>query len=144
MAKCPRCGGRVELFAGGYFGLIYQCKECGYRGVVVVEVEPADFEMFWGVSVDEVWREIVDRLPEDSGIRLNSGLEIYDRSRAAKVIDKIVKDGLSSLPPELSRKLRRNSVIDKLFGNPLRNIFIKMLIESAWRVKVESRHTNKR
>ncbi len=144
MAKCPRCGGRVELFAGGYFGLIYQCRQCGYRGVVVVEVEPSDFQQFWGVGADEAWSEIAAKLPEDSGIRINGRLEVYDRGKAARVLDKIVKEGLSSLPPELSRKLRKNSLVDRLFGNPLRNIFIKMLIESAWRVKIESRHTNKR
>ena len=144
MAKCPVCGGRLELFAGGYFGMIYECRNCGYRGVVALEVEPADFEEFWGVSPVEVWCEILRKLPEESGIVVNGKIKIYDRSRATAVLDRIVREGLKSLPGQLSRKLCRENFLDRVMGNPLRNIFIKMLIETAWLVKVEDCNTNKR
>ena len=35
---CPSCGSTaLVLEAGGYGGMVYRCKECGYRGSFVVE-----------------------------------------------------------------------------------------------------------
>ena len=42
---CPLCGSTsVTYKTGGYGGMIYRCKECGYTGAFVVEVdeEPKD------------------------------------------------------------------------------------------------------
>jgi len=42
---CPLCGSTsVTYRTGGYGGMIYRCKECGYTGAFVVEVdeEPKD------------------------------------------------------------------------------------------------------
>jgi transposase-like protein len=40
MLCCPACGS-TEVFveSGGYTGMIYRCKRCGYRGSLVVEVD---------------------------------------------------------------------------------------------------------
>ena len=36
--KCPECGSRqVALWAGGRLGIVYICRECHYRGPLVVE-----------------------------------------------------------------------------------------------------------
>ncbi len=44
MYICPSCGS-CEIYpaAGGYLGPIYLCKNCGYRGSLVLEAdeEPA-------------------------------------------------------------------------------------------------------
>lgn len=35
---CPRCGShRLYYFVGGRGGWIYECKDCGYHGSVVIE-----------------------------------------------------------------------------------------------------------
>ena len=37
---CPICGSTsVTYKTGGYGGMIYRCKECGYTGAFVVEVD---------------------------------------------------------------------------------------------------------
>lgn len=37
---CPLCGSTsVTYKTGGYGGMIYRCKECGYTGAFVVEVD---------------------------------------------------------------------------------------------------------
>jgi predicted RNA-binding Zn-ribbon protein involved in translation (DUF1610 family) len=42
MMKCPKCGSvDVTLWLGGKLGTIYFCKECGYKGPIVVEEDPA-------------------------------------------------------------------------------------------------------
>ena len=43
MFYCPKCKSR-EIFPefGGYGGPIYICKDCGYRGPFVLEVDSAD------------------------------------------------------------------------------------------------------
>jgi len=40
MLCCPSCGS-ADIFVetGGYTGMIYRCKRCGYRGALVVEVD---------------------------------------------------------------------------------------------------------
>jgi len=40
MFYCPKCKSQ-EIFpeAGGYVGSIYVCKDCGYRGSFVLEVD---------------------------------------------------------------------------------------------------------
>jgi DNA-directed RNA polymerase subunit RPC12/RpoP len=40
MIRCPVCGSR-ELFrvVGGCMGELYRCKQCGYSGALVVEVD---------------------------------------------------------------------------------------------------------
>jgi predicted RNA-binding Zn-ribbon protein involved in translation (DUF1610 family) len=38
MLRCPRCkSGRVSLWMGAKLGIQYFCKECGYRGPLIVE-----------------------------------------------------------------------------------------------------------
>jgi predicted RNA-binding Zn-ribbon protein involved in translation (DUF1610 family) len=35
---CPRCKSRaITLWMGAKLGMIYQCKDCGYRGPLVIE-----------------------------------------------------------------------------------------------------------
>jgi predicted RNA-binding Zn-ribbon protein involved in translation (DUF1610 family) len=43
MFYCPTCQSR-EIFpvAGGYFGQVYSCKKCGYRGSFVLEIDEAE------------------------------------------------------------------------------------------------------
>lgn len=43
MLYCPNCKSQ-EIFAvvGGYVGQIYLCKDCGYRGSFVLEIDGAD------------------------------------------------------------------------------------------------------
>ncbi len=43
MFYCPVCKSQ-EIFqvAGGYVGQIYLCKDCGYRGSFVLEIDNAD------------------------------------------------------------------------------------------------------
>jgi transposase-like protein len=43
MLRCPVCMSTdVFLVAGGYTGMIYRCKQCGYQGAFVVECEKRD------------------------------------------------------------------------------------------------------
>ncbi|KQC04972.1 MAG: hypothetical protein APR53_09200 [Methanoculleus sp. SDB] len=38
MICCPVCGStEMYLVAGGYTGMLYRCKQCGYEGALVVE-----------------------------------------------------------------------------------------------------------
>jgi C4-type Zn-finger protein len=40
MLRCPSCGScEIYPVAGGYLGSVYLCKECGYRGSLVLEVD---------------------------------------------------------------------------------------------------------
>jgi len=40
MLCCPSCGARdIFVETGGFTGMIYRCKRCGYRGPLVVEVD---------------------------------------------------------------------------------------------------------
>jgi len=40
---CPSCGSTaLVLEAGGYGGMVYRCKECGYRGSFVVESDACE------------------------------------------------------------------------------------------------------
>ena len=40
MFRCPSCGScEIYPVAGGYLGPVYLCKECGYRGSLVLEVD---------------------------------------------------------------------------------------------------------
>jgi transcription elongation factor Elf1 len=43
MFYCPNCKSQ-EIFAvaGGYVGQVYLCKDCGYRGSFVLEIDEAD------------------------------------------------------------------------------------------------------
>jgi transposase-like protein len=43
MFYCPVCKSQ-EIFpvVGGYVGQIYLCKDCGYRGSFVLEIDSAD------------------------------------------------------------------------------------------------------
>jgi transposase-like protein len=43
MFYCPACKSQ-EIYAvvGGYVGQIYFCKDCGYRGSFVLEIDGAD------------------------------------------------------------------------------------------------------
>ena len=36
--KCPRCNSKdVNIWMGANLGIIYSCKNCGYRGPLIVE-----------------------------------------------------------------------------------------------------------
>ncbi len=38
MLRCPVCRGtNLYVLAGGCIGYIYGCKDCGYRGALVLE-----------------------------------------------------------------------------------------------------------
>ncbi|HON81343.1 MAG TPA: transposase [Methanoregulaceae archaeon] len=40
MFQCPACGSReIYRVAGGCMGELYRCKECGYFGAFIVEVD---------------------------------------------------------------------------------------------------------
>lgn len=40
MIRCPVCGGQeIYRVAGGCMGEFYRCKECGYSGALIVEVD---------------------------------------------------------------------------------------------------------
>ena len=40
MFYCPRCKSQeIYAVAGGYIGQVYLCKNCGYRGSFVLEVD---------------------------------------------------------------------------------------------------------
>jgi transposase-like protein len=43
MLYCPKCKSQ-EIFAvaGGYVGQVYLCKDCGYRGSFVLEIDDKD------------------------------------------------------------------------------------------------------
>jgi transposase-like protein len=43
MFYCPVCKSQ-EIFAvvGGYVGQVYLCKDCGYRGSFILEIDDAD------------------------------------------------------------------------------------------------------
>ena len=44
MICCPVCGSTgIYLVAGGYAGMLYRCKKCGYEGAFVIE-EDQDME----------------------------------------------------------------------------------------------------
>ena len=36
--KCPKCGStNITLWMGAALGIIYECKDCGYRGPLIIE-----------------------------------------------------------------------------------------------------------
>lgn len=36
--RCPKCGSTdISLYLGAQLGMVYHCKNCGYRGPLVVE-----------------------------------------------------------------------------------------------------------
>ncbi|MHC1627090.1 MAG: hypothetical protein ACXQTG_05015 [Methanoculleaceae archaeon] len=38
MLRCPVCGSRrIYLDIGGYAGMRYRCKDCGYCGALIIE-----------------------------------------------------------------------------------------------------------
>jgi C4-type Zn-finger protein len=40
---CPVCQStEIYIVVGGYFGQVYRCKHCGYRGSLVLEVDEND------------------------------------------------------------------------------------------------------
>ncbi len=40
---CPICkSDRINLYLGGYAGMLYQCSSCDYIGPVVIEVDNSD------------------------------------------------------------------------------------------------------
>jgi transposase-like protein len=42
MFYCPKCKSQeIYAVAGGYMGQVYLCKDCGYRGSFVLEVDDA-------------------------------------------------------------------------------------------------------
>ena len=43
MFYCPDCKSQeIYAVAGGYIGQVYLCKDCGYRGSFVLEIDDAD------------------------------------------------------------------------------------------------------
>ncbi len=45
MICCPRCKS-TEIYevGGGYLGQVFQCKQCGYRGSFVLEIDEEENE----------------------------------------------------------------------------------------------------
>jgi transposase-like protein len=42
MLYCPACKSHeIYAVAGGYIGQVYLCKDCGYRGSFVLEIDDA-------------------------------------------------------------------------------------------------------
>lgn len=42
MLYCPACRSQeIYAVAGGYIGQVYLCKDCGYRGSFVLEIDEA-------------------------------------------------------------------------------------------------------
>ena len=40
MFYCPKCKSQeIYAVAGGYIGQVYLCKDCGYRGSFVLEID---------------------------------------------------------------------------------------------------------
>jgi hypothetical protein len=43
MFYCPKCKSQeIYPVVGGYVGQVYLCKDCGYRGSFVLEIDEAD------------------------------------------------------------------------------------------------------
>lgn len=43
MFFCPACKSQeIYAVAGGYIGQVYLCKDCGYRGSFVLEIDDDD------------------------------------------------------------------------------------------------------
>ena len=43
MFFCPACKSQeIYAVAGGYIGQVYLCKDCGYRGSFVLEIDDPD------------------------------------------------------------------------------------------------------
>ena len=43
MFYCPKCKSQeIYAVAGGYIGQVYLCKDCGYRGSFVLEIDDED------------------------------------------------------------------------------------------------------
>jgi transposase-like protein len=43
MFYCPSCKSQeIYAVAGGYIGQVYLCKDCGYRGSFVLEIDNGD------------------------------------------------------------------------------------------------------
>ncbi len=43
MFFCPACKSQeIYAVAGGYIGQVYLCKDCGYRGSFVLEIDDED------------------------------------------------------------------------------------------------------
>jgi transposase-like protein len=43
MFFCPSCKSQeIYAVAGGYIGQVYLCKDCGYRGSFVLEIDYED------------------------------------------------------------------------------------------------------
>jgi ribosomal protein L37AE/L43A len=54
---CPECqSSEVYEVAGGYFGQVYRCKKCGYRGSFVMEIDEEELNELQGVR-SEIVRE---------------------------------------------------------------------------------------
>jgi len=51
MFYCPVCKSQ-EIFpvVGGYVGQVYLCKDCGYRGSFILEIDDADASINEGKS----------------------------------------------------------------------------------------------
>ncbi len=44
---CPMCGSRdVYVVDGGVMGMVYRCKQCGYEGSFIVEIDEDEYEDF--------------------------------------------------------------------------------------------------
>jgi hypothetical protein len=52
---CPECQStEVYEVAGGYFGQVYRCKKCGYRGSFVLEIDETELDSLQGDQPDNV------------------------------------------------------------------------------------------
>jgi len=51
MFYCPACRSQeIYAVAGGYIGQVYLCKDCGYRGSFVLEIDDAGDSCTEGIN----------------------------------------------------------------------------------------------
>ncbi|MBN1194491.1 MAG: hypothetical protein JXA08_03980 [Methanomicrobiaceae archaeon] len=54
MICCPVCGSTgIYLVAGGYTGMLYRCKQCGYEGAFVIEEDQGPEEGAGDVTTEQ-------------------------------------------------------------------------------------------
>ena len=135
MQKCPKCGSfRVEVYAGGYAGIIYRCLDCGYIGPLVIDVKPdlRYFKDVWGVDAEKVvlslrnW--IVENGVERSGFDAES-MRVIDRDKAYSTVDLWLKSKPEVVPRDTLGKISGGGVLNILLRNPARKLLINMLLD---------------
>ncbi len=58
MKTCPKCkSNNITLWMGGNLGIIYWCKDCGYRGVAVIE---EDYAYYIRKAIDNAKLNVIE------------------------------------------------------------------------------------